>query len=358
MGEVTGFAEPPPSEEEVLAFLRTPGLSIKNLDASTKEKIRLYLLRTHIEQGVSLGDIAKRIGSKTSGYTSWLTRQLGIQPRDFEEARLKGIHEKVRKYERKPFDGTDEDKAYLLGLKHGDLYASIPWKGVVRISTSTTHPAMAELFGALFNSSGHVYQHPRYKKDTNTYEWNLSTIVDDSYSFMLLPRGECWNRLARSESTILAYLSGLFDAEGSIGIYRNASTTALTLAFYNTDLDLMNIVHSWLTILGYNPLKPYLDKPKGFRSPGFHIEMKKDYWRVMIATFEESQSLLSKLTLRHREKVSKKTLGLSIRRGQRWVEVIDRVREIRWSIKKERDTFVTEAERLCLHREKEKRDGV
>jgi hypothetical protein len=64
---------------------------------------------------------SKLIGNKTSGYTSWLTRPLGIQPRGFEEARLKGIKEKVRKYERRPFSGTDEDKAYLFGMRHGDL---------------------------------------------------------------------------------------------------------------------------------------------------------------------------------------------------------------------------------------------
>jgi hypothetical protein len=180
--------------------------------------------------------------------------------------------------------------------------ASTPWNGAVRISTSTTHPAMAELFASLFQSCGHVYQYPRYKKDTCTYEWNLSTIVDDSFSFLLMPHVECWGWVARSESTIFAYLSGLFDAEGSVGIYRNAGTTALTLAFYNTNLELLTLVHSWLSRVGYTPLSPYLDKPKGFRSPGFHIEMKKDYWRVMVATFEESQSLLTKLPLRHRER--------------------------------------------------------
>src|SRR2546422_10473875 len=127
-----------------------------------KEKIRLYILAKHIEQGVSLSDIAKLIGNKTSGYTSWLARRLGIQPRPFEEARLEGIHKKVRKYERKPFDGTDEDKAYLLGLKHGDLTASVPFGDAVRVSTSTTHPALADLFTILFSPYGHVYKHPRY----------------------------------------------------------------------------------------------------------------------------------------------------------------------------------------------------
>src|ERR1700722_5720003 len=92
-------------DSQVIELLRTPGLSIKYLDEPTKDRIRRFIQRTHVERGISLVDIAKMIGNKTSRYTSWLTRQLGIQPRAFEEARLKAIKEKRRKYERKPFDG-------------------------------------------------------------------------------------------------------------------------------------------------------------------------------------------------------------------------------------------------------------
>lgn len=352
MEEAPGFTEPAlPSEADVLELLRTPGLSIKNLDPSTKETVRRYILEKHIEQGVSLGDIAKLIGNKTSGYTSWLTRRLGIQPRDFEEARLKGIHEKVRKYERRPFDGTEEDKAYLLGLSHGDFSALAPWKGVVRVSTSSTHRAMVELFRKLFEKHGHVYQHSRYKEDTFTYEWNLSTIVDGSFSFLLEPRNECRDWISDDSSTILAYLSGLLDAEGTIGIYPNARTTSVQVIYYNTDLDLIRCVRNWIIHLGYNALEPYLDKPKGFRSPGFRIEMKKDYWRVMVATFEQSQGLLSRLQPRHREKAAKKALALSIEKGTLWSHVAPKVNKFRDSVRNETVAFTREAEAdyLRLH---------
>jgi len=142
---------------EVLALLRTRGFSIKYLDDRKRAELREFMDYLHNTKGLSLNDIAKLVGNKTSGYTSWLCRQLGVPRRPFEVARLKGIREKRRKYERKPFDGTEEDKAYLLGLRHGDLSVSRPWRGVVRVSTSTTHPAMAELFRSLFEPFGHVY---------------------------------------------------------------------------------------------------------------------------------------------------------------------------------------------------------
>ncbi len=330
--------------EGILKLLRTHGLSIKNLDETTKENIRAVMRSLHHEKGLSLGDIAKLIGNKTSGYTSWLFRQLGIQPRAFEESRLKAIKDKRRKYVRTPFDGTEEDKAYLLGLRHGDLSVSRPWKGVVRVSTSTTHPAMAELFKSLFCPFGHVYQYPRYKKDTRTYEWNLQTIIDNSFEFLTMDSKRCWEWVSGHEGTVLAYIAGMLDSEGSIGIYPAKNDTALTVIFYNTNLDLLWFIHDEVTKLGYSPLEPYLDKPRGFRSPGYHIEMKKDYWRVMLARFNESQSLIRRLPLRHSEKIAKQELALTLSLGDSWVSVKDRVHEIRNSIRLARDQFVHLAE--------------
>lgn len=152
------LTQPPLSaeQEELLSLLRAGNLSIKNLDEGTREELRLFLDQLHNSMGLSLNDIARLVGNKTSGYTSWVCRQLGVPARPFEEARLKAIREKRRKYDRRPFDGTDEEGAYLLGLRHGDLSVSRPWNGVVRVSTSTTHPAMAELFRSLFEPYGHV----------------------------------------------------------------------------------------------------------------------------------------------------------------------------------------------------------
>jgi len=335
-------------DEKLLALLRTKGLSIKNLDDGARDELRALLDKLCNSKGMSLNDLAKLIGNKTSGYTSWLCRQLGVAVKPFEEARLKGIKEKRRKYERKPFDGTDEDRAYLLGLRHGDLSVSRPWNGVVRVSTSTTHPAMASLFRSLFEPHGHVYQHPRYKKDTGTYEWNLSTILDNSFEFLLDDQETCWDCVSGRESLMLAYLAGVLDSEGNIWVGPAKLKTAITVSYYNTNLELLRFVHRVLTMLGYNPLEPYLDKAKGFRSPGYHIEMKKDYWRVVLARFKQSQSLLERMPIRHDEKIAKQRLALTLEMGEPWENVEDKVQSIRTSIHLARDQFVQLAEREFL----------
>lgn len=334
------------SEEDrrVIELLRTPGLSIKYLDDDTKERIRGFIRRTHIERGMSLGDVAKLIGNKTSGYTSWLTRQLGIQPRAFEEARLKGIHEKVRKYERKPFDGSDDDRGYLLGLRHGDLSAWRPFGDVTRVSTSTTHPQMVQLFRKLFEPYGHVYQHPRYKKDTRSYEWNISANLDSSFEFLIPRIADCWDWIYTTDGRLLSYLAGLVDAEGNIGFSRDKKNTSLILTIFNMDTFLLECAKKGMEKLGYHPVGPYLDKEAGVRSPGYNIEMKKDYWKVVLARFEESQSAIGRLPLAHPERVSKKELALSLTFREPWADVQPRVAALRRSVVAARDEFIRLAE--------------
>jgi hypothetical protein len=338
------------NETEVLALMRTPGLSVKNLDPATKEKIRRYIFAKHIEQGVSLSDIAKLIGNKTSGYTSWLTRQLGIQPRDFEEARLKGIHEKVRKYERKPFEGTDEDKAYMLGLKHGDLYAYRPFGDAVRVSTSTTHPALAELFTQLFSPYGHVYRHPRYKKDTDTYEWNFEVILDKSFGFLLGSRDVCREWVIAKDSTMLAYLAGLIDAEGHIRPHANPKTVGIEVSIWNTDTGLLEFAYKCLKQLGYMPLEPYLSQHPGGVSSGFHIARRKAEWRVLLARFEETQSLFRRLPLKHQEKVALKEVALSVAKGDLYEKIAERLSLLKKAFRDETDRYTKQAEMEFLER--------
>jgi hypothetical protein len=199
------------------------------------------------------------------------------------------------------------------------------------------------LFRDLFEPYGHVYQDPRYKKDTGTYEWNIYTIVDGSFEFLFSSFSDLAGWILSKTSITMAYLAGLFDAEGSVGIYPAKRLTSLNVVYYNTNLDLMWFVCGAIRKVGYRPLEPYLDKKKGFRSPGYKIEMKKDYWRVLLARFEECQTFLRGLPIRHTEKIEKRALAVTIKSGQAWKDIGPKVESIRSSIKSHRDSFVDEA---------------
>ncbi len=307
-------------------------------------QIKNLIVRLHFEQGLSLGDIARLIGNKTSGYTSWLCKELQIKPRPFEESRLEAIREKRRKYERRPFDGTDEDRAYLLGLRHGDLSVSRPWNGAIRVSTSTTHPAMAELFRGLFEPFGHVYQHPRYKKDTRSYEWNLSTILDSSFDFLLDVFADSRDAIERSQSTFLAYISGLLDAEGSIVVTRDSRRKiTIFLDYYNSNKSMLEWIEGLVRKLGYyTSLR--INKREGTRTKKYDIVHRSDYWQLSIFSKHQINGLLVQLHPRHPEKVRRMAIALSTVADEDYSDVVERIIELRASIRKQVADFVKEAE--------------
>lgn len=331
-------------QEELLALLRTTGLSIKDLDPEKKEQLRELMDRLHNSQGLSLNDIARLIGNKTSGYTSWLCRQLGVKRRPFEEARLKGIREKRRKYQRKPFDGTDEDRAYLLGLRHGDLSVSTPWKGVVRVSTSTTHPAMAQLFTSLFELHGHVYKIPRYKKDTKTFEWNLEVILDDSFSFLLKGFEESKAWIEHSQDRLIAYLSGFFDAEGSIVVTRNTrGGIVIFVDYFNERRQILEWISDAARAMGLGT-SIRLNKPIGPGTTGFLLSHNHDYWQMSIFSKSGIQGFIQSLRLRHPEKMARRDIALSVTTQMRYHDVGDTVVSLRAQIKEQVAEFVRLAE--------------
>jgi hypothetical protein len=207
---------------------------------------------------------------------------------------------------------------------------------------------MADLFRSLFEQYGHVYQSPRYKKDTGSYEWNMSVILDDSFDFLLEKGEPCWTWVGAGPATLWPYLAGFIDAEGSIGIYRNGKRTALQVLVYNTDFSLIRFFHRSMGGLGYQPVGPYLDKPRGTVTSKYRIKRKKDYWKVALTIFEQAQDFVSKLPIKHGEKVRRKLIAQSLNLGEPWASVEPRVKELQ--IRKERDTFVAEAEEILSAR--------
>ena len=335
-------------QEGLLDLMRTKGLSIKEMDEGRREDLRLLLTHLHIVRGMSLTDIAKLIGNKTSGYTSWLCKQLGVEARPFEEARLKGIREKRRKYERTPFDGTEEDKAYLLGLRHGDLSVSKPWNGVVRVSTSTTHPAMIKLFRSLFETYGHVYQFPRYKKDTDTYEWNVQVILDESFSFLLqeFPEAKSW--IQASEERTIAYLSGFLDAEGSILVTRNSrGGIVIFVDYFNEDKPLLEWIRTNAIRMGLG-CSLRMNKPIGRGTTGFHLNHNREYWQLSIFGVRSIAGFIERLAPRHPEKVERRRLALSTGGKTRYEDVSNEIIAFRRRLKEEVSEYVKLAESRYL----------
>jgi hypothetical protein len=345
--------ESPDTDEEknaVLELLRNEGLSIEHLDQETKGRVRVVTANLYHTQRFSMTDISNLIGNKTSGYVSWLFSRLEIPARPFDEAQLQGIHDKVRKHERKPFDGTEEDKAYMLGLRYGDLHAYRPFGDAVGVSTSTTHPGLYRLFEALFGPYGPVYRSPRYKKDNGFYEWNIQATLDSSFGFLLQPLDLTLKWVEKSESLTFAFLSGFLDADGSIVITKDQDNkVALFVDFDNSDKELLEWVkHQIKSREFYCSLR--INKRENYRTKKWGIIHRKDYWQLSSYGMDRIQRLIEKLAPRHSEKVRKKEIAMTVKRGQDYASIFETVRDLRASIKREVEDSKKEAERLFKER--------
>jgi hypothetical protein len=248
----------------------------------------------------------------------------------------------------KPFDGTDEDKAYLLGLRHGDLSVSRPWEGVVRVSTSTTHPAMAQLFRSLFEPYGHVYQIPRYKKDTKTYEWNVDVILDDTFSFLLKGFEEVKDWIRESETRVIAYLSGFLDAEGSILVTRNVrGGIVIFVDYFNEYRPILEWIADRAHGMGLGT-SIRLNKPIGKGTTGFLLNHNSEYWQMSIYSAKGIQGLIRKLRVRHPEKIARREIALSVTERMSYQDIANVVISLRAKIKADVAQFVELAEETYL----------
>jgi len=85
------------------------------------------------------------------------------------------------KYPKKPFSNNLIEKAYLLGLRAGDISAAQHRKQV-QVITGTTHPAQIRMFERVFMNYGHVGKYP-YEQNGQR-KWYVHCLLDKSFNFL------------------------------------------------------------------------------------------------------------------------------------------------------------------------------
>ena len=281
---------------------------------------------TRYQAGESLKQIA---GEDLSPVTVFLhLRKRGIKLRDKVEAQIQA----VTKYDRRPFSGDEIEKAYLMGLRYGDLHV-VRHGRAIRVRVSTTRPAMADLFESLFKPYGHVARYPRKAKLVD-FEWTLECDLDSSFSFLLTkPTIAELEKLSRAE--MIAFLAGLFDAEGSIFLHIKRGRYNPEVTFSGTEDNLLEYVKSAIGILGLRcKLSWAIQQEDRQGVMGYSREGRVAIWR-----FRDVQEFLRVLPIRHWEKVTKARLVLkmqyrsdsskNIEDGRVWQNLITRIRRDR-----------------------------
>jgi hypothetical protein len=244
------------------------------------------------QAGQSLKEIA---GEAVDPVTVWNhLKARGVVLRDKVDAQIQA----VTKHQRKRFSGDKIEKAYLMGLRYGDLHV-VRHGRAIRVRVSTTHPAMADLFESVFSPYGHVHRYPREAKLVG-YEWTLECDLDDSFEF-LLPKPSVSQLEALSTGEMIAFLAGVFDAEGSIILHRKRGRYNPEAVISNTDRTILNFVSRGIKTLGlHSKLMWMIQAENRAGITGLSVKGQVIVWR-----FRDVQKLLQTIPIKHEEKVAK-----------------------------------------------------
>lgn len=337
IAEVYGleYSDPKVAESTVLYHLRRNGIPRRgradHVRKVTPEMADGWAKR--YQAGESLKKIA---GSGLSPVTVLLhLRRRGVKLRDRVEAQIQA----ATKHPRSPFQGDTVQMAYLMGLRYGDLH-TVRHGRAVRVRVSTTHPAMAGLFESLFAPYGYVHRYPREAELTG-YEWTLECDLDNSFEF-LLRKPMIADVRELDEAWFLAFLSGIFDAEGTIYLHMKKSWHNPEVWITNSDSDLLEFLRARLDSFGYHPVLRWVRQTKDRR--GIHGESM--IGRLCVTRFLQVQRLLRSLGVRHREKLARRDLALSMNRGSsiaERAEVVVKWKRLSGQIHDEVREFVTAA---------------
>jgi hypothetical protein len=282
---------------------------------------------------LSLHKIGILFGKSASSVLQEMRKQ-GVGTRTLSEA--------MTVFEKLPFSNDPNEKAYLQGLRAGDLHTARHGLSI-RATVSTTHPAMLELVKDLFGRYGRVVASPKFLRKTNQFEWEIYGYLHASFDFLVKP-------LEVTDESFLSFFAGFFDAEGTIYIFKQhrSTTTGLRVEVSSCNRDLLLLIAEKLRRMGYGAYLPEKPVRKKGETIGYG-PYNEDFWRLCLTRSDEALKLLRSLPLRHREKVARKELALRCRKMP-WVDVANQVQALRASIEAEVNECVQAAERTYLNR--------
>jgi len=249
------------------------------------------------------------------------------------------------RHSRHAFSRNGMEKAYLLGLRAGDINAWRKTTNTIEVRVSTTHPAMAKLFSDSFEKYGHIMADAGRAYLPGRYRWQIRAHLDNTFRFLLSKTSD----LPGERNRFYAFLGGYSDAECCWSVYFSKGRAKMSWSIESRDLSLLRSISERLTREGLHPLH-YIYQERGnqrfrkdqkIRAPG-----DKQSAEIRLVRKHEVLSLAEKLLQisRHGEKVAKMRLILGIHSMTR-VGIVAALKRIRRKMKTEVRTFEAAAKR-------------
>jgi intein-encoded DNA endonuclease-like protein len=269
-----------------------------------KEIVKLYT-----KFKLSLRQIAQRFKASPSGI-KWILLKNNVKLRSKRDGEIlrKG------KYRKPPFKGTLEEKAYLIGIVLGDLHVRMKnSQFTIEVNTTTTRKAMADLLTNIFGKyTDGVICYPDKEKGFRFYAY-----LDKSFDFLLNAKEnvEIVKNFKRQE--FLTFLSGFFDAEGSIVKRAFRKSLRYEVKIGNTNKQILEIIQQQLREMKINAsIYRYSRSGKYHYLKGRKIINKKEYYMLEIKRKNDVLTLLKILDIKHPEKVERKKEAIQFLMGE------------------------------------------
>lgn len=216
-----------------------------------------------------------------------LTR-FGIRKHSQSQARIKY-------HVRRDFNGSLEEKAYLLGFRLGDLNVYKPSVNseTIIIRCHSTAFEQRKLIQSLFKKYGRV------TVSKSIYGENINCFLNISFDFLLDKKDEIPAWVLQTKQTQLAFIAGYIDAEGTFQINQGRGRFALSSCDKMILSQIHNLLKSFDIVSIYRKIAN-----KGEKSIG-RYNFSNDVWRININTLHSLNIVISLLRpfLKHEKRL-------------------------------------------------------
>lgn len=234
----------------------------KKLEIAKDDLYKLFVLDKKSSRTIS-----KIYNCAYSTIDNWIVRY-GFPKRSLAESHIKTY--------RKEFDGSLQEKAYLIGFRIGDLRVRRFYKNseTIKIDCGSTRFDQIEHIKGMFEKYGHIW----ISKITLSGKIQIECFVDKSFLFLLKKYEIFPVWTIKSRTLFLSILAGFIDAEGCFMVSKDNKRSVFTLGNYNTlILKQIGILLNNLNIKH----KIILGARKGYLGKEGYVQ-KSDYWMINI----------------------------------------------------------------------------
>lgn len=204
------------------------------------------------------------------------------------------------KYEKKDFSGKNEEKAYLIGFRLGDLnvYQTASHSDVIVVRCHTTRKEQLDMIKKLFKQYGKVTIGGKNKMNSKY----INCFLNKSFSFLLPNEDKIEKWITKNSSCSNYFAAGYIDAEGNIGIYDKRARFKVD----SYDKNIILWLYKWLqknNILCPAPTK--IGKAGQIYDNRNKYKYNKDLWRIRVSNMESLNKLFQilKPILKHRKRL-------------------------------------------------------